>query len=122
MRDDTADLRYVAASNVQSPAGQMASLPLRGADDQPIGSLDGVLLDPIERRLRFYVVRSPGGLRSRRYLLPTECNAQVDSEGRFLRVAVDRDGLAGCQEFHASTTPEYSGDDVLSAIFRNRIA
>lgn len=115
-------LRYVAATRVIGPAGEVAPVELRGARNETIGNLDGLLIDPVERRLRFFVVQSSGLLRSRRYLLPSDCSAQVDAGGRALRVAVERSDLARCQEYRSSSVPTYSDDDVVDAMFGQRIA
>ena len=116
------DLRYLAASRVQSPVGELADVEVRGSDDRKIGSLEGVLLDPAERRLRFFVVQTPGWLRKRRYLLPSDWPARVDAHGPSLHVDLDGDALARCPEFEKSSVPEYSDDDLLTALFHRRTA
>ena len=120
--DGNSTLRYVDASRLRSQAGRLADIDLRGMDDEKIGNLDGVLIDPVERRLRFFVVESSGWFGTRRYLLPTDCPAQVDRNGRSLRIAVDRDGLAQCEEFERSSVPESQDADLLDAMFGRRIA
>jgi hypothetical protein len=117
-------LRYLEASRIQSPAGDLDHVELRGPDDETLGSLDGVLIDPVERRLRFFVVKPTGRARprSRRYLLPTDCHARVEEEGRTLRIALDADGLARCEVFETSSVPAYSDEDLLDSMFHARIA
>ena len=122
MRNQGSALRYVEATRVTGPGGDLAAVELRGHGDEPIGSLDGLLIDPVERRLRFFVVQSPGLLRSRRYLLPSDCAARVDADGRALYVAVERADLRRCEEFRRSSVPAYSDDDTVEALFGQRIA
>jgi hypothetical protein len=117
---DNSALRYLEASRIESPAGDLGALILRDEHDQAIGNLEGVLVDPVERRLRFYVVGSRGRLRARRYLLPVECAAQMDCEARSLRVDLDAADLADCEEFESSSVPRYSDDDLLVSIFSHR--
>ena len=114
---ENSTLRYLEASRVHSPAGELDEVEIRGADDKKIGSLDGILVDPIERRLRFFVVKTAGWLRKRRYLLPSEWPAQVDSSCKSLRVHVDRRVLADCEEFFRASVPEFSDDDLMAALF-----
>jgi hypothetical protein len=118
---ESSTLRYLEAAKVQSPVGDLAQVDLRDRDDEKIGNVEGVLVDPAERRLRFFVIQSPGWFRKRRYLLPTEWPAQVDAAGR-LRVDVDSDTLACCEEFERASVPEYGDEDLLNALFRRRIA
>lgn len=95
-------------------------MDVRGADDQNIGRVAGVLIDPAERRLRFFVVASRGS--SRRYLLPTDQPARMDPERKLLQVDVDPEDLPQYQEFSRSTTADMSDDDMLTALFAKRTA
>lgn len=119
---DTSALRYVEASRVQSPAGELSAVDLRNCDDQKIGSLDGLLVDPVERRLCYFVVKSSGWTGSRRYLVPTDWPVQMDPGGRALRLDFDPDEFSRCEEFKRSSVPCYSDDDLLASMFRERIA
>ena len=120
--DQSSTLRYVEAARLQSPAGDLAAVDVRGTDGQTIGSLDGVLIDPIERRLRFFVVASTTTREGRRYLLPTDCAAQVDAAGHALRLNLEPGNLTRCPEFTPSVVRDYSDDDLLDSLFRQRIA
>jgi hypothetical protein len=114
--DENTSLRYVDASRVDSPLGHLGSLDVRGADDQKIGRVAGVLIDPMQRRLRFFVV-STGRSSGREYLLPTDSPARMDPERNLLRVDVDPKDLAQCPEFSRSNTPDMSDDDMVAAMF-----
>ena len=119
---DNAALRYIEASRVQGPAGDLASLDLCDMNNQRIGSLEGVLVDPIERRLRFFVVGSQSADGARFYLLPSDLPAQVDPDRGALRIDADPDELAECHEFEEADVPRYSDDDFLASMFRPRVA
>jgi PRC-barrel domain len=110
-------LCFLSASKVESPAGELSGMTLRTADDLELGSLDGVLIDPVERRLRFYVIESPGWFRSRRYLLPADCLAQLEREQMTLRVHLQKSQVTGCEEFESGAVREFSDDDLMDALF-----
>ena len=114
--DENTSLRYVDASRVDSPLGDLASLDVRGADDQRIGRVAGVLIDPAQRRLRFFVVAS-GRSSGRSYLLPTDSPARMDPERNLLRLDLDQEDLAQCPEFTRANTPDMSDDDMIAAMF-----
>jgi len=120
--DGSPTLRYVDASRLNSPAGDLAHLDFRGIDDQKIGTLDGVVVEPETRRLRFFVVESPGWLKARRILLPADLPARIDSETRTLRVDIEPGDLAQCEEFDSADAPEHSDDDLIASMFHHRVA
>ena len=51
-------LCYLDASKLDSPVGALTHLDLKGADDRLLGVLDGIVIDPTERKLRYFVVKS----------------------------------------------------------------
>ena len=118
--DENACLRYLDASRVDSPLGYLGSLDVRGADDQQLGRVAGVLIDPSQRRLRFYVVVSEPSS-GRTYLLPTDNPACMDAERHLLRFDMDAADLALYPEFTRAGTPDMSDDDLLAALFARRL-
>jgi len=114
-------LCYVGASNVHTPAGDLSKVDLRTARDEALGRVDGVLVDPLARRLRYFVVESLGWLKHR-YLLPADRPAQVDRDHRTLRLDVDPHELTKCEEFDRGAVREFSDDDLITAIFQSRTA
>jgi hypothetical protein len=82
------------------------------ADDEQLGSFDGVLIDPASRRVRYFVVERTSPLRRRRYLVPADTLATLDE--RTLRVQAHADDL---ERFDARTVPAFSDEDLVTAIF-----
>ena len=113
--DENASLRYLDAFRVDSPLGYLGSLDVRGAHDQQLGRLTGVLIDPSQRRLCFFVVSNPSA--GRKHLLPTDGPACMDPERHLLRLDMDDEDLARYPEFTRSSTPDMSDDDLLAAMF-----
>lgn len=116
---DHSRLRYIDASKVLCRAGGLADMALLGAGDEKLGHLDGVLIDPVDGKLQFYVVESPGRLHRRQYLLPTDMPARVDPGGRSLHIDVEAGSLADCETFERTSVPPYSADDVVDYMFRD---
>lgn len=113
--DENASLRYLDASRVNSPLGDLGSLDVRGARDQQLGRVTGVLIDPSQRRLCFFVVSNPSA--GRKHLLPTDSAACMDPERHLLRLDMDDEDLARYPEFTRSSTPDMSDDDLVAAMF-----
>jgi hypothetical protein len=117
----TDDLRYLDAQHVRWPMGTLAGLEVRTADDESLGELDGVLLDPAQRRLRFLVVQSPGLLRRRRYLLPVDAAPHVEGKDMILRVETNAIDVEQ-ERFDARTVRPFSDEDVVTAMFATHAA
>jgi hypothetical protein len=82
------------------------------ADDEQLGSFDGLLVDPASRRVRYFVVERASALRRRRYLVPADTLATLDE--RTLRVQAHADDL---ERFDARTVPAFSDEDLITAMF-----
>lgn len=108
-------LCYLEAARVESPAGSLGEVQLQNRDDQVIGQLDGVVINPGERRLLYYVVTRPGLFRNRRYLLPAEQPAQMGSDRRTMRFDLSPEDLTSFAEFDAGKIRHLSDAD--TAIF-----
>ena len=115
-RDDR--LCYLEASKLVSSVGALSHVDLTSPDDRLLGVLDGVVIDPAERKVRYFVVKSTGWIR-RRYLLPADASARVESEFGKLRLEVDSDDLSECEEFHTGSVRHFSDDDVIAGLFQH---
>lgn len=112
----TADLRYLKAEHVRCPIGALAGLEVRSSDDESLGHLDGVLLDPAQRRVCYLVLHSAGLLRRRRYLLPVDAAPHVDAEHGILRVEAQADEVDR-ERFDLRAVRPFSDEDVVTAMF-----
>jgi hypothetical protein len=118
-RDDK--LCYLDASKLVSSVGTLSHVDLRGTDDRVLGVLDGIVIDPTERRLRYFVVESTGWLRRKRFLLPADGAARVDNDLGELRLEVDSEDLSGCEEFKTGSVRDFSDDDLIAGLFNARV-
>jgi hypothetical protein len=112
--DDTG-LCYLEARNVELPAGKLAGLHLCSRDDHALGAVDGVLIEPASRRVRYIVVKR-SGWRGGRYMLALENPTQIDREHNVLRIGSRADDLRQ-ERFDADAVRPFSDDDLLTAMF-----
>lgn len=121
-RERESRLRFLHASRVDSPAGDLGSLQLQSHTDEPLGTLNGVLIDPAARQVRYFVVETPGWFRSRQYLVPIDCTAKVEPDRRTLRLDLEAGDLETLDEFDSRAVPEFSEEDTVAAMFAGRVA
>ena len=115
-------LCYLDASRVMGPAGLLASVDVRTRHDQPLGSIGGVLIDPAEHKLRYFVIESPGASSQRRYLVPIEAAATMAPEGTSLRLDMETDDFTALEEFDDATVREFTEEDAIAPTFARYLA
>ena len=117
--DGTIDthLCYLNASKVESPVGALGHMDVQTEDGSPIGALDGVLIESTARRIRYYVIALRKKLGKRRFLLPADAPAQIESGSKSLRFGINQSALESCREFRKGDVREFSDMDVLTAMF-----
>ncbi len=109
-------LRYLQADHVESSVGNLGRLELCTMDDEKLGVLEGVLIDPAARRLRYFVVKSGGWFTRGRYLLAADDVARVEADQHILRIDASAAALPR-ESFDPATVAAFSDDDVITAIF-----
>ena len=114
-------LRYIAAEHVDTPAGRLDGTVLVSPSDETVGTLDGMIIDPIERHVRYFVVRSRNFLKTRLHLVPAT-PARLDSEHKTLHVDIKADDLPQLPEIRPDTFTRYSDEDLIAALFASHAA
>jgi hypothetical protein len=114
--DQLPHMCYLDASRVQGPAGDLGGITLKTADDTAVGRLDGIVINPAERRVVYFVVQSSGWLRRRRFLVPAAAGLRIEAD-RTLTVDVRHEELSGCEEFDNQKVRNFSDEDVVTAMF-----
>ena len=109
-------LRYIDAEHVDTPVGSLDGTVLVSATDETVGTLDGMIIDPVERQVRYFVVRSRNWLKTRLHLLPAT-PARLDSERKTLLVDIKPADLPQLREIRPDTFDRYSDDDLIAALF-----
>jgi PRC-barrel domain len=120
MSDDKRDGRqlcYLEASKVEGRDGDLAGLTVQTEGNETLGTLDGVLIDPTERRLRYFVVETRGLLRRRRYLLSADVPVRVEPDKHRLRVDAANTDVDRSDEFDVRTVRPFSSEDAIDAMF-----
>jgi hypothetical protein len=100
-------LCYLDNTQIEGPLQQFDGVEVRNRGDRKIGKLDGIVIDPTERRVRYLVVNDSNFLRHHRYLLPLGAT-RVDAERRALCVEVDQTDVARCEEFDLNAFRTFS--------------
>jgi hypothetical protein len=108
-------LRYVSPNHLEVPLPK-GPLDVRDRQNRTIGHFDGVVFDPIERRVRYLVVDRRGLLSHQRYLVPID-PTQIDVEHRAFRVGLDREELSSFRDFDPRAFPDFSDEDLIDALF-----
>jgi protein SCO1/2 len=115
---ETDSLRYLDANAVECPcpAGRLQGLNVVSRDDESIGVINGVLIEPETRMLRYYVVEPARLFNRRRYLVSADTPAVILSEDHALRVDVPLESIER-QRFDSRSVQKFSDDDLLTAMF-----
>jgi hypothetical protein len=119
MESAEARLRYIDGSKVQTPGGQLDQLDVLNQEDSNVGRVEGIVVDPAERQVRYFVFKSRRALRARHYLLPL-APATIDAENKALHVDAQTDDLDELIDGPAKRFPPFTDDDLLTALFANR--
>ena len=116
MAGTTAALRYLDATDVLSPAGQLRDFHVSDTRGSSLGTLAGFVVDPAARRLRYFVVEVARWLSKRRYLVPL-CPATLEPERQRVRLDCDQASKDQWREFDDRLFSRFSDEDRLDAIF-----
>jgi hypothetical protein len=88
-------------------------------EDERLGSVKGVLVEPACRRVRYFVVERPELLRRRRYILTADTPASIEAGVRKLRVMAHEEDL---ERFDFRSIETFSDDDLITAMFAQTTA
>lgn len=105
-------LRFLPAQKVRCGACHFEQFAVKNGSEERIGALEGFIVDPPARKVR-YVVVNPHGLFTRPRLVPMP-GARIDAESEALLVA---GSLSRCEPFDRALYPDLSDEDVLTAVF-----
>ena len=119
METGQAHLRYISASRVETPGGSLDELDVLNNDESNVGRVEGIVVDPAERQVRYFVLKSRRPFRARHYLMPL-APATIDAEHKTLHVDVETDDLDELVDGPANAFPEFSDDDLITALFAKR--
>jgi hypothetical protein len=116
-RPDT--LRYLDADHVKHPSGTLAGVTVCNPDNEALGAISGVLVEPASRRVRYFVVERRVALLPRRYVLAADTPAVLEADDQKLRILSDVDDL---ERFDARQVEPFSEEDAITAMFSHPAA
>ncbi len=115
-------LRYLDADHVGTPEGRLDGAVLVSRANARLGTLEGVLIDPRVRQVRYYVVeRKRRWFGSQHYLLPLT-TTRLDRDHHTLHVDVDPEEILQLPEVDPDDLPRFSDDDLLTALFHSNVS
>jgi hypothetical protein len=120
---DTAqsDLRYLDAERLDTSAGRLDDVLVVSPSHATLGKLDGVVVDPSRRQVRYYVFERAGWFSSRHYLLPLG-PARLLPDQRAVEVDLESDEIGKLEQVDPAALPRFSDEDLVSTMFRPRAA
>ena len=114
-------LRFVEAHQLDTSAGRLDNVVVIAPTQTPLGKLAGVVVDPINRQLRYYVIRVRSWLSTRHYLMPLG-PARLTADAHAMEVDFDAEELKRFEQVDPDKVPAFSEDDLLTAMFRPHAA
>jgi hypothetical protein len=110
-------LRYLEAAKVEHPTGTLEGYEICTDAQERLGSIDGVLLMPLQRRVRYFVIESPGWTR-RKYLVSASPSTRIDTEDGRIYVGAQR----YVRPYDPESVPPFSDDDLIETMFSSQVA
>ena len=111
---ETDSLRYLEANAVDCPTRKLEGLSVVSQDDESLGVVSGVLIDPVTRKLRYFVVEAARLFNRRRYLVSADPTVTLADDK--LRVEEPFESITR-QRFDARSVLRFSDDDLMTAMF-----
>jgi hypothetical protein len=108
---ETQNLKYLDAAHVAGDGLPLSGLRIETGADRQLGELDGVIVEPGVRRLRYFVVDAGEG----RYLMPFDAIC-FDADHHALRVIAGSDP-SSWEAFDPAAYDEFGDDDLITALF-----
>ena len=112
-------LRHLEADKVRTPVGNLGHIPVLSPTSGSLGELEGIIIDPRDRHVRYYVVESRRWLKTHHYLMPDR-PMRLDPDCRALHVDLERDDLTQLPEVDVDEFPAFSDEDLLTTMFAER--
>jgi uncharacterized protein YrrD len=112
------DLRYLDPSQAAVLGMRCDGMTVRAATGRALGTLQGFIVDPAARQLRYFVVKKSGWFTDRQ-LLPV-VDARVNVDDHAIELLGDEEDLLPMSR--STDFPALSDEDFLDAIFAARPA
>jgi hypothetical protein len=117
--DISTPLRFVEAKRLETPAGSLTDAVLVSPSNKRLGTLDGVIVNPLQRRVCYYVVKSGWGFTTHRRLLQLT-PAALEPDRGVVRIDAEPEDLTDLSEIAPQSFPPFSDADLIDAMFSRR--
>jgi hypothetical protein len=117
--EPNAALRFIEADRVETPAGRLNGFTVVSPTDAQLGTVDGVVIDPSERQVCYYVLKTSNRFLTHRYLIPL-LPARLEAAHHTLHVDLEPDQLSNFPLARPQSFPRFSDADVVEAMFAKR--
>jgi hypothetical protein len=119
--DTNTPLRFVEAKRLETTEGPLTDAVLVSPSNKTLGKLDGVIVNPLQRRVCYYVVKSGWGFRSHRRLLQVQATAAaLEADNGVVRIDAEPEDLTDLSEIAPQAFPEFSDADLIDTMFAPR--
>jgi hypothetical protein len=112
------DLRYLEPTQATIDGVRCEDITIRAATGGVLGRLQGFIVDPVARQLRYFVVRTTG-IMGRSRLLPV-LGARFDLEHRAIELLTNGVEYLNHRQFNRGRFARFSDEDLLRALFGGR--
>jgi hypothetical protein len=116
---ESTPLRFIEAKRLETPAGSLTDAVLVSPSNKTLGKLDGVIVNPSQRRVCYYVVKSGWGFRTHRHLLEVS-PAALEAHGGVVRIDAEPEDLTDLSDIAPQSFPPFSDADLIDTIFSPR--
>jgi hypothetical protein len=118
--DDGTPLRFVEARRLETSVGSLTDAVLVSPTNKTLGKLDGVVVNPRQRRVCYYVVKSGWGFRTHRHLLQA-APAALEAHRGVVRIDAEPEDLGDLSDIAPQSFPPFSDADLIDTIFSPRL-
>jgi hypothetical protein len=96
----------------------MAGLIVRDRSVRPLGTLDGLVVDPPTRSVRYIVLKPIHNDNRQRQVLPWNSGSvRIDDDGHSLWLDIPSNPRSRCEWFDTASVQPFSDDDLITMIF-----
>ena len=110
METPLANLRFLTTDRIDTSLGRLHEVTVTTPSNARLGTLDGMLVDPDERRVQYLVVAARGWFKMRHYLVPLRTARFVDG-ARQLETDIEADELGRLPQVDPNQLPDFGADD-----------
>ena len=107
-------LRFIEAERIETPAGRLEGAVVVTPTEK-LGKLDGMLVDPIELRVQYYVIESSENAEPRRHYLVPSTLTRMDRQRRALELDLENDQIDRFDDVAPDTFTRFADDDLAAA-------